>query len=35
MARIGIILNGIGIVLITLLMLALAGPVLGVSFSAG
>lgn len=35
MARIGIVLNSIGIVLITLLMLALAGPVLGVSFSAG
>ena len=35
MVRVGIILNGIGIVLITLLMLTLAGPVLGVSLSTG
>ena len=35
MARTGIILNGVGIVLITLVMVALAGPVLGVSLSAG
>ncbi|MBW3604357.1 MAG: DASS family sodium-coupled anion symporter [Actinobacteria bacterium] len=35
MARIGVILNFIGLVLITLLMAALAGPVLGVSFSSG
>jgi hypothetical protein len=35
MARIGIVLNAIGIVLITLVMITLAGPVLGVSFSAG
>ena len=35
MARIGIVLNVIGLVLITLLMMALAGPVLGVGFSSG
>jgi sodium-dependent dicarboxylate transporter 2/3/5 len=35
MARIGIVLNAIGIVMITLVMITLAGPVLGVSFSAG
>jgi sodium-dependent dicarboxylate transporter 2/3/5 len=35
MARIGIILNLIGLVLITIVMIALAGPVLGVSFSTG
>jgi len=35
MARIGVILNVIGVALITLLMIALAGPLLGVSLTAG
>ena len=35
MARIGIVLNLVGVVLITLLMAVPAGPVLGVNLSTG
>jgi len=35
MARIGVILNVVGVALITLLMIALAGPLLGVSLTTG
>lgn len=35
MVRVGVILNVIGVVLITVLMIALAGPILGVTLSAG